>query len=81
MVLAGPNGAGKTNVLDAISLLSPGRGLRGAALGDQHRKGPLRADGALWAVAATIARGGRELRARDRARHSARRAPNDGACS
>ena len=32
MVLAGPNGAGKTNVLDAISLLSPGRGLRGAKL-------------------------------------------------
>jgi DNA replication and repair protein RecF len=32
VVLAGPNGAGKTNVLDAISLLSPGRGLRGSKL-------------------------------------------------
>ena len=31
VVLAGPNGAGKTNLLDAISLLSPGRGLRGAS--------------------------------------------------
>ena len=30
VVLAGPNGAGKTNILDAISLLAPGRGLRGA---------------------------------------------------
>jgi len=30
VVLAGPNGAGKTNLLDAISLLAPGRGLRGA---------------------------------------------------
>jgi DNA replication and repair protein RecF len=32
MVLTGPNGAGKTNVLEAISLLSPGRGLRRAQL-------------------------------------------------
>ncbi|HWD49633.1 MAG TPA: AAA family ATPase, partial [Rhizomicrobium sp.] len=37
VVLAGPNGAGKTNILDAISLLSPGRGLRGAKLGDHTR--------------------------------------------
>jgi DNA replication and repair protein RecF len=58
VVLAGPNGAGKTNVLDAISLLSPGRGLRGAKLGDHIRKGPQAANhGALWTVAATIARG------------------------
>jgi DNA replication and repair protein RecF len=56
VVLAGPNGAGKTNLLDAISLLSPGRGLRGAKLGDHIRKGPA-PDGALWAVAATVARG------------------------
>lgn len=34
IVLVGPNGAGKTNLLEAISLLSPGRGLRGAALGE-----------------------------------------------
>ena len=32
VVLTGPNGAGKTNVLEAISLLSPGRGLRRAQL-------------------------------------------------
>jgi len=57
VVLAGPNGAGKTNILDAISLLSPGRGLRGAKLGDHVRKGPVVQDGALWAVAATVARG------------------------
>ncbi|MGB1076861.1 MAG: DNA replication/repair protein RecF [Bdellovibrionales bacterium] len=30
IVLSGPNGAGKTNLLEAISYLSPGRGLRGA---------------------------------------------------
>jgi len=57
VVLAGPNGAGKTNILDAISLLSPGRGLRSAKLGDHVRKGPVVENGALWAVAATVARG------------------------
>ena len=30
VVLAGPNGAGKTNLLEAISFLAPGRGLRRA---------------------------------------------------
>lgn len=57
VVLAGPNGAGKTNLLDAISLLSPGRGLRGAKLADHVRKGPMAPAGALWAVAATVKRG------------------------
>lgn len=57
VVLAGPNGAGKTNVLDAISLLSPGRGLRGAKLAEHTRKGPVAAEETLWAVAATVARG------------------------
>ncbi len=33
-LLVGENGAGKTNVLEALSLLAPGRGLRRAALGD-----------------------------------------------
>jgi DNA replication and repair protein RecF len=56
VVLAGPNGAGKTNVLDAISLLSPGRGLRGARLADHTRKGPAASPETLWAVAATVAR-------------------------
>jgi DNA replication and repair protein RecF len=39
VVLTGENGAGKTNVLEALSLLSPGRGLRGAALADMARLG------------------------------------------
>jgi DNA replication and repair protein RecF len=50
LVLTGPNGAGKTNLLEAVSLLSPGRGLRRAAfdtLGNQASDQP-------WAVAATI---------------------------
>jgi DNA replication and repair protein RecF len=58
VVLAGPNGAGKTNMLDAISLLSPGRGLRGALLSDHIRKGPVSQNDALWAVAATATRAG-----------------------
>src|SRR3712207_6862492 len=33
------NGAGKTNVLEAVSLLAPGRGLRRAALSDMARSG------------------------------------------
>ena len=57
VALAGPNGAGKTNLLDAISLLAPGRGLRGARLAEHTRKGPLAPSEALWAVAATVKRG------------------------
>ena len=34
VVLVGPNGAGKTNLLEAISLLSPGRGLRRADMSE-----------------------------------------------
>jgi DNA replication and repair protein RecF len=60
VVLAGPNGAGKTNILDAISLLSPGRGLRGAKLAEHVRKGPIQPSEALWAVAATVRRGDTE---------------------
>ncbi|MCW3005230.1 MAG: recF, partial [Conexibacter sp.] len=29
--LVGPNGAGKTNLLEAVSLFTPGRGLRGSS--------------------------------------------------
>jgi DNA replication and repair protein RecF len=58
VALAGPNGAGKTNILDAISLLAPGRGLRGAKLSEHIRRGPSAPSEALWAVAATVRRGG-----------------------
>ncbi|WP_306117376.1 MULTISPECIES: DNA replication/repair protein RecF [unclassified Roseitalea] len=39
VVLTGPNGSGKTNLIEAISLLSPGRGLRRAQLADMARAG------------------------------------------
>ncbi|MFN3642656.1 MAG: DNA replication/repair protein RecF [Gemmobacter sp.] len=56
VVLRGPNGAGKTNVLEAVSLLSPGRGLRGAAPEDLARRGA-GPDGARvgWKIAAEAA--------------------------
>ncbi|MEE9389172.1 MAG: DNA replication/repair protein RecF [Paracoccaceae bacterium] len=38
VAIYGPNGAGKTNLLEAISLLSPGRGLRRATLDDMARR-------------------------------------------
>ncbi|MGQ0742012.1 MAG: DNA replication/repair protein RecF [Alphaproteobacteria bacterium] len=56
VVLAGLNGTGKTNLLEAISLLSPGRGLRGAKLSEIQRKAPEPVECALWAVAATLSR-------------------------
>jgi DNA replication and repair protein RecF len=50
VVLAGENGAGKTNILEAVSLLAPGRGLRRAALSAMARQaGP-----GGWGVAATL---------------------------
>jgi DNA replication and repair protein RecF len=55
VVLTGPNGAGKTNLLEAISFLSPGRGLRNARLGEiDRRDGTAEPGGSPWAVAATI---------------------------
>src|SRR5258707_9154913 len=49
-VLTGPNGAGKTNLIEAISLLAPGRGLRRATLDEvAFAEG----DGS-WAVSADI---------------------------
>ncbi len=68
VVLTGPNGAGKTNLLEAISFLAPGRGLRQASLGAIDRRPP-QANGApqqttesgtdaaaacAWAVAARL---------------------------
>ena len=62
VLLFGENGAGKTNLLEAVSLLAPGRGLRGAALSEMARIG---GNGA-WAVAAELAplplAGGEEAR-------------------
>ncbi len=57
VVLNGANGAGKTNVLEAVSLLAPGRGLRGAAYADLAR---LNGAGG-WSVAARLSHDGTEV--------------------
>src|SRR5690242_9260744 len=50
VLLFGENGAGKTNLLEAVSMLAPGRGLRGASLSDMARQG----GSGAWAVAARL---------------------------
>lgn len=57
VVLTGANGAGKTNLLEAISLLAPGRGLRRARLAEVGRLGAARP----WGVAARVRAPGREV--------------------
>jgi DNA replication and repair protein RecF len=52
--LFGPNGAGKTNLLEAVSLLASGRGLRGAAIAEVGRRLPGEARGRAWAVAVRL---------------------------
>lgn len=56
VVLTGPNGAGKTNLLEALSMLTPGRGLRRAKTGEMDRMDPTEgpAATAAWAVAGTV---------------------------
>jgi DNA replication and repair protein RecF len=53
--LYGPNGAGKTNLLEAVSLLTPGRGLRNAALPELGRREPGEAQGRTWSLSALVA--------------------------
>lgn len=67
VVVSGPNGAGKTNLLEAVSLLTPGRGLRGARLSDLDRHDGEAArlgfsEASSWAVFATVATARGELR-------------------
>jgi DNA replication and repair protein RecF len=57
VVLTGPNGAGKTNLLEALSFLAPGRGLRSAKSTEIDRRPESGGDpgGSGWAVAAVVA--------------------------
>ena len=50
IALAGPNGAGKTNILEAVSLLAPGRGLRRAQPADFARQ----PSNIGWSITATF---------------------------
>lgn len=57
--LFGPNGAGKTNILEALTMLAPGRGLRSASLTDVTRAGnEMRPQ--PWAVSARVIQDGEE---------------------
>ena len=55
VALFGPNGAGKTNILEAVSLLSPGRGLRRAAAEEMAR----RPEALGWKIRAELVTGDR----------------------
>jgi len=55
-VIVGPNGSGKTNLLEAVSLLVPGRGLRSARIADLARAG----GGGRWGIAGRFATAGGE---------------------
>ena len=70
IVITGENGTGKTNILEAISFLTPGRGLRGARLADIKRITPaLISDeyqptvisNACWAVSALVNKADEEV--------------------
>ena len=56
VVLTGPNGAGKTNCLEAVSLLTAGRGLRALPFPDLARSG----GSGGWAIAARLSIAGEE---------------------
>lgn len=59
VIITGQNGAGKTNLLEALSLLASGRGLRGAKLAQLQRQ-PVQQQ-SNWGVAITLQIGGQEI--------------------
>lgn len=59
LAIHGPNGSGKTNILEAVSMLAPGRGLRGASAPEQARQGR----DAGWRIRATLGDHGVETQA------------------
>ena len=70
VVITGENGSGKTNILEAISFITPGRGLRGARLADIKRitpalitdeYSPTEIANFSWAVSATVQKGNEEI--------------------
>lgn len=66
IIITGENGTGKTNILEAVSFLTPGRGLRGARLADIKRirpalvtdeYAPTEISNTSWAVSANVFKG------------------------
>ena len=69
IIITGENGSGKTNILEAISFLTPGRGLRGAKMADIKRMTPALVGAEYgktnknysWAVSADIVKNGEDF--------------------
>ncbi len=61
VALTGENGAGKTNLLEALSMFSPGRGLRGAEIATCARRGEDASGSGGFAVSIEVASEGREV--------------------
>lgn len=66
IIITGENGSGKTNILEAVSFLTPGRGMRSARLADIRRFTPAVIDNTYmpsnssWAVSAIVSKNGDE---------------------
>ena len=66
IIITGENGSGKTNILEAVSFLTPGRGMRAARLADIRRFTPAVVDDSYmpsnssWAVSAVVSKNGDE---------------------
>ncbi len=54
VVLTGKNGVGKTNILESLSFLTAGRGLRGAKLADVGRRAPNETSDRPWAISVDL---------------------------
>ena len=67
IIITGENGSGKTNIIEAVSFLTPGRGLRSSRLADIKRFTPAIIDSEYspsnnsWAVAATVCKNGEDF--------------------
>ncbi|WP_174301696.1 DNA replication/repair protein RecF [Caulobacter sp. S45] len=62
VALSGLNGAGKTNLLEAVSYLAPGKGLRGASVAELGRRTPGEPSGRAWSLATVLEDGKGETR-------------------
>ena len=54
VALSGLNGAGKTNLLEAVSYLAPGKGLRGTSVLELGRRMPGEPSGRAWSVSTMV---------------------------
>ena len=87
IIITGENGSGKTNILEAVSFLTPGRGLRGARLADIKRISmpmlvtdeyrPTEISSLSWAVSARVEKAGESIEIGTAVEKSARETNED----